>query len=257
MKYSLIIDLGNSQTELAVFDSKNLVGKIRFETNKLNSEYDNRKILSFLSHLGISGKDFEGGMIFSVVPHLTRLIQIIIKGELGIDIKAFDPKTILPQLKHDVDDPNEIGQDLLADIFGALHYYGAPVIVSDLGTVSKNLIIDKDGIFQGVCFFPGITMNANILSDMTAQLPVIKEVGKPTSYYGKNTIDAMRSGIYYCHLAATRRFMEKTEEEFGYKFKRVVTGGNAYLLADEFEGTAIVDPTLVLKGMHLLYKMQK
>ena len=257
MKYSLIVDLGNSQTELAVFDENNLIDKIRFETDKINSDYDNRKIKQFLSHLGIDGKDFEGGMIFSVVPHLTRLVQIILKGEIGIDIKAFDPKPVLASLKHDVDDPNEIGQDLLADIVGALHYYGAPVVVSDLGTVSKNLIIDKDGVFQGVSFFPGIRMNANILSDMTAQLPVIKEVTKPDNYYGKNTIDAMRCGVYYCHLASIRRFMDRTEEEFGYKFKRVVTGGNSYLLADEFKGTAIVDQTLVLKGMHLIYKMQK
>lgn len=257
MKYSLIVDLGNSQTELGVFKGEELVDKVRFETHKINAEYDNRKIKKFLSHLGISGKDFEGGMIFSVVPHLTRLVQIILKGELGIDIKIFDPKPVLKTLKHDVDDPNEIGHDLLADIVGALHYYGAPVVVSDLGTVTKNLVIDKDGVFQGVSFFPGLSLNASALSDMTAQLPALKVVEKPTDYYGKNTIDAMRSGIYYCHRAAIRRFMDRMEEEFGYKFTRVITGGHAYLLADEFSKTCHVDPTLVLKGMNLLYRAQK
>lgn len=87
MKYSLIVDLGNSQTELAVFDENNLIDKIRFETDKINSDYDNRKIKQFLSHLGIDGKDFEGGMIFSVVPHLTRLVQIILKVKLELILR--------------------------------------------------------------------------------------------------------------------------------------------------------------------------
>lgn len=258
MSYSLIVDIGNSQIEFGFFSENSLIGKTRFETQKLANEYDNKLLKNFISKLGIKKEEIEGGMIFSVVPHLTRLVQIIIKGEIGVSLKIFDPKSVLADFKADIDNKEEVGQDLIADILGAIHYYGAPVVVTDLGTVTKNIIIDKDGVFQGVSFFPGLTMNARVLSDKTAQLPHIDDVQKPKLYFGKNTIDAMTSGIYYCHIASVKRFMERTDEYFGYTFKKVITGGFANFLKDDFDSPKyIVDPELVLKGMHLIYKNQK
>ena len=257
MKHYLIIDIGNSQTELAIFDENKLIDKIRFDTQTINVDYNNEEVLALLKKNKLQPSDFSGGMIFSVVPHLTRLIQIIIKGEFGIDIDVFDPAETIKNLKNDVDDPNEIGQDLLADIIGGLHIYGCPLVISDLGTVTKNIIIDKNGVFQGVSFFPGLRTNANALSDRTAQLPVLKEIKKPKMFYGKNTIDAMSAGIYYGHAASIKRFMARTEEEFGYKFKKVITGGYSKIFIDDFDNNYVIDPELVLKGMFLIYKNQK
>ena len=253
MKYSLIVDIGNSKTEFAIFKKEELIDKIRFTTNKFGAEYS-KKFREFFKNAGLTAEDFDGGMIFSVVPELSRLLQIVIKGELGLDVEIFNSKKYVKKLKTDVDNPEEIGQDLIADIVGALHYYGAPVVVSDLGTVTKNIVIDKDGVFQGVSFFPGITLSAKILYEKTSLLPELEEVEKPAFYYGKNTIDAMNSGIFYCHVAAIRRFGERTEEEFGYKSKQVVTGGFSNILIGFFKNDVIMDPNLVLKGMYLIYQ---
>ena len=68
----------------------------------------------------------------------------------------------------------------------------------------------------------------------------------------------MRSGIYYSHVASVKQFMEKVDEDSGYKFKKVITGGYSNIFKDDFkEKDYIVDPQLVLKGMHLIYKNQK
>lgn len=258
MSYALIVDIGNSQIETGVFDKENLKCKFRYATQKIETEYKQKALLNFLKENNVSISDIEGGMIFSVVPYITRLVQIIIKGELGIELKLFNPKTVLKTLKNDVDDPNEIGQDLIADIIGGIHYYGYPLVISDLGTVTKNLIIDKDGVFQGVSFFPGVTLNSKVLSEMTAQLPDVGKIEKPALFYGKNTIDAMRAGIYYCHTASVKRFMARAEEEFKYNFKKVITGGHSNVLGSEFESDKyIVDHNLVLKGMNLIYLNQK
>lgn len=211
-----------------------------------------------IQKLKIDVKDIEGGLIFSVVPNITRLVQISIKGEIGLTIDIFKPEKVISSLKANIDNPNEIGQDLLADIVGGIHFYGCPVVISDLGTVTKNIIIDKDGVFQGVSFFPGVGLNTNALSDKTAQLPELKNITKPKLFYGKNTVDAMRSGIYYCHVAAIKRFMRKSEEAFGYSFKKVITGGFSNIFSEDFSSDKyVVDPHLVLKGMHLIYKNQK
>ena len=127
-------------------------------------------------------------------------------------------------------------------------------MVSDLGTVTKNIVIDKEGIFQGVSFFPGITLSAKILYEKTSLLPQLDKVQKPDFYFGKNTVDAMNSGIFYCHVAAIRRFGERTEEEFGYKSKQIVTGGFSNILSGFFKNDVIIDLDLVLKGMYLIYQ---
>lgn len=257
MSYVLIVDIGNSQIDIGLFNDDKFVDKFRFDTTALEKEYEYKLLRNFIRAHKIDTKEIKGGLIFSVVPHITRLVQIIIKGEIEVELPIFNPEKVIDELKSDIDNPSEIGQDLLADIVGAIHYYGCPVVVSDLGTVTKNLIIDKDGIFQGVSFFPGVKANARILNSGTALLPELKEVSKPDFYFGKNTIDAMRSGIYYCHVSAIKRFMEKTDEEFGYKFKKIVTGGFSNLFKDDFASDKyIVDPDLVLKGMYLIYKNQ-
>ena len=80
MKYTLIADIGNSQIEIGIFEQE-LVGKFYFATKTLDKDFDTKIIKRSLKKLNISEKDIKGGMIFSVVPHITRLVQIIVKGE--------------------------------------------------------------------------------------------------------------------------------------------------------------------------------
>lgn len=257
MSYVLIVDIGNSQIDIGLFNDEEFVDKFRFDTEALEKEYEYKLLRNFVRSHKIDAKDIKGGLIFSVVPHITRLVQIIIKGELDVELPIFNPEKVIDELKSDIDNPSEIGQDLLADIVGAIHYYGCPVVVSDLGTVTKNLIIDKDGIFQGASFFPGVKANARILNSGTALLPELKEVTKPDFYFGKNTIDAMRCGIFYSHASAIKRCMDRADEEYGYKFKKVITGGYSNIFKEDFaKDKYIVDPDLVLKGMYLIYKNQ-
>ena len=254
MSYSLIVDIGNSQIEMGVFHQEELLDKMFFETKIFKESYKEGMIANFIKNKF----EISGGIIFSVVPGLTSKLQQQIEKEIGVRLAIFDPKTILKDFKAHIDNPNEVGQDLIADIVGAIHYYGAPIIVSDLGTVTKNIIIDKEGYFEGVSFFPGLQTNASVLASNTAQLPLIDNLEKPNLFYGKNTIDAMSSGIYYCHVAAIKGFMNKADEHFGYKFKKVITGGFANLFKGDFQADKyIVDQTLVLKGMNLIYLNSK
>lgn len=251
MEYSLITDIGNSQIEFAIFERENLLGKTRIKTDKLNLEYDEKLLLDLINDLDVDPKQITKGLIFSVVPHLNRLVQILIKGELGVEIPIFKTEN-LKDFKHNVENVYEVGHDLIADIIGAIHIVGYPCVISDLGTVTKNIVVDKDGVFQGVSFFPGLRSNARSLSSNAAQLPELKEIVRPENYFGKNTVDAMLSGIYYGHIAAISRFMAKTDETFGYQFKKVLTGGYSEIYKGQISEEAIIDRDIVLKGMNLI-----
>ena len=253
MTYSLIVDIGNSQIEFGLFSEGKIVNKIYLPTPKFDENYNKKMFAEFIRNSKVEPNQIVGGMIFSVVPHLSKLIQIIIKGEIGVEIPLFNSEQILSKIKMNVEEPKEVGQDILADIYGGIHLYGVPLIVSDLGTVTKNIIIDEKGVFQGVSFFPGVRLNANSLSEKTAQLPQFNNFERPELFFGRNTIDAMRSGIYYYHVSAIKDFMKQCEQYFGQKFKKVITGGYSYLFKKDFLSEQyIVDPDLVLKGMYLI-----
>ena len=255
MNYSLIVDIGNSQVEIGLFKGDNLVSKTRVATEKIDGSFDELIVGDFLANLEIELKQIKGGIIFSVVPRLTDFIEDKIFNEVGVRLDIFNPKSTLGKFKANIDNPNEVGQDLIADIIGAIHFYGVPVAISDLGTVTKNIVIDKDGVFQGVNFIPGLQTTSDSLFDHTAALPEIVIDEKPNSYIGKNTIDAIKSGIYYSHVASIKDFFRRNDEAFGYKFKKVITGGFSLTIQDEFnDDEYIVDQTLVLKGMHYIYK---
>ena len=258
MKYSLIVDIGNSQVEVGLFKGDELVNKTRVDTNRIDASFDESFVGDFLAELRIDLKDIEGGIIFSVVPRLTEFIQTKVNDETGIRLDIFDPKVAITKYRASIDNPNEVGQDLIADIIGAIHFYGVPIAISDLGTVTKNIVIDKDGIFQAVSFIPGLQTSAASLLDHTAALPEITMNEKPTNYVGKNTIDAIKSGIYYSHVASIKDFFKRNDDAYGYKFKKVITGGFSLTIEDEFDDEEyIVDQTLVLKGMHYIYKYMR
>ena len=229
MKYSLIVDIGNSQIEMGLFSPNEMVGKFHFETSKIEIECEHQPLKKFLKGINVNPNDIEGGLIFSVVPHVTKLVQILIQNEIGLLIDIFNPTKTLKELKCNVDNPNEIGQDLIADIVGAINEYGSP----------------------------GVELNVKTLTAKTAQLPEI-DFKKPNNFFGKNTIEAMSSGIYYCHVEAIKGFMENTEQYFGYDFKKVITGGLSSLFSNDFLSPKyILDSDLVLKGMYLIYRNQK
>ena len=158
---SLIIDIGNSTTVFGLFDKEEYVAHVVTLTHGDNDGYRKEKFQHFLS-------DFEDckiakGMIFSVVPNMNKKIAKLVKKLLHFDIKVFDWKNYVYN-KKDPRITDNIGADLLADLVGADKLYGHPSMVFDLGTINKLLLTDKDGIFIGASFNPGMDISLNLFS---------------------------------------------------------------------------------------------
>ena len=243
-KNVLIIDIGNTATELAVFNDGNLQEFLGFF--KLPSEIDDlKKELIKNSERGLKVDD---GMIFSVVPCINEKVGNVVKEVFGVSLKVFDWQHY--ELKNKNTSTKEaIGADLLADIIGARKESLFPCLIADFGTITKLLYLDEKSSFEGLSLLPGLETTIKSYSFNTALLPELKKSQLPKNRLGLNTAESMFHGVYY----STVYYVNETLKSLGNsKIKLVVTGGNLRYLKDAFEG-AHIDPELTLKGMYELY----
>ena len=244
-KKVLIVDIGNTATEFAIFDggnSQEFLGFFKFP-NQLESA---KKALISCKNCGFS---IDDAMIFSVVPKTDEIVKKLIKEVFNLDAKIFnwrnyDLKKKNPKIKE------AIGADLIADIREAEKEYGGPCLVADFGTVTKLLELDEVGAFVGLSFIPGIEISLDLFNSNTALLPKSDELNAPKNRLGLNTIESMHHGVYWSSVY----FVKEVYKSLKYKnCKLIITGGNSRYVKDEFP-EAIIDPKLTLKGMYVLYE---
>lgn len=253
---NICVDVGNTLVKIGIFNDNVLTKTLSFKTDVNKSEDELIVVIkSLFKSNEIEVDDYVNIILSSVVPSLNvPLKKALIKifGDkfysLGLGIK-----TGLP-LK--VDNPNEIGSDLIADMVGAKIKYNAPVIVADLGTATKILLLDKDGFFSGASIAPGLILGGNSLSSGGELLPTVS-LETPKKVLGRNTIDAMNSGIVFGHLEMVEGLVRRFEEEVGYKCKKILTGGNSHYIMDIISKDFIVDFDLAVIGLNTILEKNK
>ena len=244
-KKVLIIDVGNTATEFAVFNDGNLQDFLGFF--KFPEEFKTAK--KVLNSYKNNGNSIDDGMVFSVVPNNNEIVQELVEEVFAKKISVFDWKNYKlqkksPQIKE------AIGADLLADLRQADIEYGGPCLIVDFGTVTKLLQTDKNGTFIGLTFVPGIEISLKLFSQNTALLPEYEKFNVSQGRLGLNTYESMSHGIYYSTVYYVKGVYESLQNK---NTKLIVTGGNHRYIKDEFKN-AIIDPELTLKGMYVLYK---
>ena len=244
-KKVLIIDVGNTSTDFAVFEDGNLRDFLGFF--RLPAELDKAKkaMISYKK----SGGSIDDGMIFSVVPHNDKPIQEMVREVFDKDILVFKWKKY-KLAKLDPKIKESIGADLLADLRQADVEYGGPCLIADFGTVTKLLQTDKNGVFVDLSFIPGLEISLKLFSQNTALLPEFDHLNVPKDRLGLNTYESMSHGIYHSTVYYVKDVLKSLNDK---DVKLILTGGNHRLVKEEFKD-AIIDPELTLKGMYVLYK---
>ena len=244
-KRVLIVDIGNTATEFAVFEGENsqeFLGFFRFpdqldDAKKVLKEYSNRGFL------------VDDAMIFSVVPKTEKIVIELIKETVNVDAKIFDWKNYNLTNKNKAI-KEAIGADLLADIKQAEKEYGGPCLIADFGTVTKLLELNENGTFVGLSFIPGVEVSLKLFNDSTALLPESNLKDVPKDRLGLGTFESMHHGVYWSNVYYVKNVLESLK----YKdCKLIITGGNSRFIKNEFP-KAIVDTKLTLKGMYDLYE---
>lgn len=250
----LVADIGNTSITLGVYQNDKLLANWRLSSDKKRSEDEyGVLLLNFLKHANLHEK-LRGAAISSVVIPLTERIKTAIEKYIGVETLVVNHKTDLG-IKIDIDKPEEAGPDRLVNAFAASKLYPQPVIVVDFGTATTFDII-KDNKFIGGMITAGIKIQADALSNLTSRLPNVK-IEAPKNAIGKNTIDAMLSGLVRGHSCMIDGMVEACEKELGQKATIVATGGYSPIISDNLKRPFdVINPELTLEGLRMIWEKQ-
>ena len=252
----LTIDIGNSNIVLGGVKDDEIVfeARIRTEATKTSDEYCvDLKIL--LDVYGVRPEDIEGSIISSVVPQVLNSFQTAVKKLTGKTSLVVGPG-IKTGLDIRLENPGQTGADLVVADVAALREHKPPLIVIDMGTATTIAVLDKSGAHIGGCIVPGVRISMDALTDKTALLPGL-QLDQPKRAIGRNTIDAMRSGIMMGTACMLDGMVERMEQELGYKTTVIATGGIAKFIVPLCKTPMIYDKNLLIKGLVALYRDNK
>ena len=252
----LTIDIGNSNIVLGGVKDDQIVfeARLRTEATKTSDQYCvDLKIL--MEVYGVSNTDIEGTIIASVVPQVLNSMRTAIQKLTG---KV--PLVVGPGLKTGLnillENPGQTGADLVVADVAALREHKPPLIVIDMGTATTMSVLDKNGAHIGGCIIPGVKISMDALTDKTALLPGL-QLDQPKRAIGRNTIDAMRSGIMLGTACMLDGMVERMEAELGCKTTVIATGGIAKFIVPMCKTPMIYDKDLIIKGLAALYRDNK
>ena len=248
----LTIDVGNTNIVIGGFVNHELkvVSRIATRTGVTDDEYA-IKIKSILRLNEIDGTQVEGCIISSVVPQLNAVLKKAIKKAVGVDSLIVEPG-IKTGIKIHADNPSSVGADLIVASVAADNLYKAPVLILDMGTATKIMVVDEDHAFTGLSIIPGMEISMNALSRGTAQLPHIS-LEVPPRVLGRNTIDCMRSGAVFGTASMIDGMIDRIAEEIGTMPTLVATGGLSSYVVPSCKHKLVIDEHLLLKGLEILY----
>lgn len=247
----LAVDVGNTNTVLGVLDGERLVYSGRIATKYDETEDDCAvRIFSFMQINSI--EKIDGAIISSVVPALNRTLLKAIKRVAGVDALVVGPG-IKTGLNIRIDNPAELGADLVVGAVASIAKYPCPQIIFDLGTATTASVIDKNATYIGGAVLCGVKTAINAISNNTAQLPQV-DICAPNKAICSNTIDCMRSGAVFGNAAMIDGLVERFEQELGEKTTVVVTGGLGKTISKECKTNVIYDENLLIDGLRIIYE---
>jgi len=252
----LVVDIGNTNIVIGCVEGKNILFRERLSTAHRATKLEYSVLFKTAFDMyGIDYKNIDGAIISSVVPSVTNVVKEAIENLCKINVMVVGPG-VKTGVSIVIDNPAQLGSDLVVDAVASVEEYSVPQIVIDLGTATTVSAIDKDKRFLGGAILPGVAVSHDALIGKTAQLPKVA-FEKPKKIIGSNTIDSIKSGILYGNAGAIDGIIERFEEELGEKCTVIATGGLAKVIVPLCKREIIVDEDLLLKGLMLIYEKNK
>jgi len=247
-----VIDVGNTNIVLGVYDGDQLKYHWRVETNRHRTEDEfGMNVKALFDYSGLSFSDIKGIIISSVVPPIMFALERMCQKYFHIKPLVVGPG-IKTGLNIKYDNPKEVGADRIVNAVAAIQEYGSPLIIVDFGTATTYCYINEERQYMGGAIAPGIGISTEALYSRAAKLPRI-EIARPEGVIGKNTVSAMQSGIVYGYVGQVEGIVKRMVGQSKKTPTVIATGGLSKLIAQESTVIDIVDPFLTLKGLRLIY----
>ena len=252
----LVVDVGNTNTVLGLFDGDTLVHdwRIRTVVDHTVDEYG-MLIYNLYKSSKIGAKRISDIIISCVVPPMLNILEPLCRKYFHLKPLIVGPgvKTGMPIY---YDNPKEVGADRIVNAVAAFEKYRRDLIIVDFGTATTFDYISAKGEYMGGCIAPGIMISSEALFERAAKLPRV-ELSKPKSIIAKDTVSSMQAGIIYGYAGLVDGIARRMQAEARGDPMVVATGGLAKIVAPETKTIAVVDDMLTLEGLRLIHLRNK
>ena len=247
------VDVGNTNTVFAVFDKNTKVSEWRCSTSTLRTADEYFVWLKNLMELeNIDFKWIKSVIICSVVPKVVFNLRVLASRYFSCRPAVIGKSDCLIPIEVRVDNGVMVGADRVVNSVGAFNRYGGNLIVVDFGTATTFDVVAKDGAYIGGVIAPGINLSIKALHDESAALPHI-DISKPNNVIGTNTVDCMKSGVFWGYLSLIEGLINKIQIELNEEVKVIATGGLATLFSLDTKIFDHVNLDLTLTGLLDIY----
>lgn len=249
----LAIDIGNTNITLGAYNSNylNFTARLATDTRKTDDQYA-VEIKQLLSLYDIETEDIEDCIISSVVPQVGKSISRAVSKLCQIVPLIIGPG-VKTGLNIKIDNPAQLGADLVAGAVGAIDAYKMPCVIIDMGTASTISVLDKNGAFLGGIIAAGVRLTLKALTKNTALLSSIP-IEAPKSVIGTNTTESMQAGLVLGSASMIDGLLEKITCELGEVPTVVATGGLSKEVIAHCKTNIIYNENLLLEGLRVIYE---
>ncbi len=252
----LAIDVGNTNIVVGCIDGGEILFNERVSTNHRATDLEYAINLKTIFEIhGITASEIEGAVMSSVVPSITGTIKRAINKLVNAEVIIVGPG-IKTGLRILLDNPAQLGSDLVVDSVAGINYYNTPLIIIDMGTATTMSVIDRSNNYLGTLIIPGLRTSLDALISHAAQLSRV-QLDLPRRVIGKNSAECIMNGVMYSSAAGLDGCIERIEEELGEKCTVVATGGLAGAVTKLCRREIIYDNDLLLKGLMVIYNKNK
>ena len=248
-----VMDVGNTQSTMALYRESTPVHCWRLSTARHRTQDEWGALLHLLFDTnGLAMSEVSGVIVSSVVPPADAPLR-----EMCRRYFKREPLFVAPGIKTGVpvlyENPAEVGADRIVNAVAVIARYDLPAIVVDFGTATTFDVLDAKGNYLGGAIAPGLAISAEALFEKTAKLPKV-EISKPSRVVGKTTVQSMQSGLYWGYVGLVEGILKRMKKEFGPVRTVVATGGLATVIASECPAIGVVDETLTLDGLRIIFE---
>ncbi|MBO5934225.1 MAG: type III pantothenate kinase [Clostridia bacterium] len=249
----LAIDIGNTNIVIGCCDNDKIIFRERLSTNHTATVLEYVvKIKTAFEMNSIQKEDITGSIISSVVPAVTNTVKTAVEKYLSITPLIIGPG-IKTGLSIMIDNPSQLGSDLVVDAVAGISEYPVPLIIIDMGTATTVSVIDEKKQYIGGMIIPGLAVSHDALISRTSQLSKIA-FEKPKKVIGSNTVDCIKSGLLYGNAGTLDGLIDRINEELNENCTVVATGGLSTVIAPLCKHEIIIDEDLLLKGLMKIYE---
>ena len=252
----LVIDVGNSNTVVGLYEGDELLNhwRVRTVVDHTIDEYG-MLILNLYRTGNVGSRSVSNIIISCVVPSMLNILEPLCKKYFHVTPLIVGPgiKTGMPIY---YDNPKEVGADRVVNAVAAHEKYKGDLIIVDFGTATTFDYITKKGEYMGGCIAPGVIISSDALFEKASKLPPV-ELSRPKFVVAKDTVSSMQAGIMFGYAGLVDGLVDRIKKETKTESTVIATGGLAAVMAAETRTIDFVDEMLTLEGLRIIFLRNK